>query len=254
MKNRSVLLAVLILAGAYSQPVLADSDDGVSNGWIPRWISRLELRPIVAGVMSGVSVNNIPDSIRQTTSYLGYPATLSANTKGLVVVYSFGLGFSLSGLNWLEFTMDFDYVNSYTGGQTTWNQIGYPSDDFVGYVFHGFSLDPGIKIILSTMHDSEGVEFLQVYAKTGIKRHWFTLSSGTDAYNQFAAQNNMSIDGYSYTVGAGIAFYMYGMEYQHSVSFVGYPKIRTDSFIFMLDLNFFVFNQKWCFSAFGCVW
>ena len=252
MKNRYVALFVLLSVGAFSQPALADDpDEGVFGAYLP-WISRIEFR--LATASEGVSINNLPDQVRQVTEYnRGIPHTLPSPAKGSTMADSFGFGFSFSKLNWLEFSLDLVlHTNSYSGGRTTWNEIGFPSDDYLGYEFHGYSIDPGIKIVPYAIHTSDGFEFFQVYGKAGIQKHYFTLASGTDAWSAFTAQNSLPIDGYSYTVGAGFAVYIVYFEYLRSVSFGGYPKTSTDRYI--VGLNVSIVNLKGCLANFiGCM-
>jgi len=257
MISRSAFAVILAFAGAYPSPVFSDQEkandpspsaqpvkkEEGAFSWLPWWISKVEPRLLFGSV--DLRLSNLPNSVRQvneynsTTQYL-----LPDQTGGSLKVVSWGLGFSFFDLNWLEFTLDVTQrTSNYTRGRSTWSEIGFPSDDYIGYVYRGVSLDPAIKIIPIT-YSVMGFEAIQAYFKVGLKKHFDTLSSGTDAWNKFTAQNNLNLNGYSHTIGFGFVFLMLNWEYQRSVSYSSYP--RTVENTFLLGLTYSAVARKWC--------
>jgi hypothetical protein len=247
------LLMVICPALAYAEQNATDPNEPIdyhkpekdgAYPFLPWWISRLEFR-----LMSGsenLAISNLPDPIRQVTEYnRGIPHTLPSQTGGsLTGVGSFGFGISFADLNWLEFTLDFTFRDSnYTGGETTWSQIGFPSDDFLGYTYEGFSIDPALKIV-PVSYSLGGWEVVQAYFKIGLQKHFDTISSGTDAWNQFTAENRLSVNGYSHTIGFGFVFFIFNWEYQRAISYFNQPKMDERTYYF--GLVFSAEAARWC--------
>ena len=232
MKSRSVSGILLALVSAYSFSAFANQDDQNSlaptsstvqptnSTWdkITTWVSRLEVRYIVMG-STRMKVRNIPNSVSTATEYHGNsPIALPSQTSGVCSLNGFGTGFSVYGLNWLVLTQDFTTRHSYNGGRTTWSEIGFSSDDYIGYAYNGRTIDFSFKVIPLSFSIA-GFELVQAYFKSGIQQHSGTLSSGSDAWNAFTPQNGLAINGYSYTFGAGFIVPFISVEYLHGISF-----------------------------------
>ena len=249
----AVLLMVTCPALAYAEQNAADPNEPIdyhkpdkdgAYSWLPWWVSRLEFR-LLWGT-SNIGINNLPDQVRHVNEYNSITSyTLPDHTGGTIgAVTTLGLGFSLVDLNWLEFALDFSFrANNYTVGRSTRSEIGFLSDDYIGYNYGGFSIDPAIKIV-PISYSLGGFEAFQAYFRIGLQKHFDTLSSGTDAWNQFTAQNRLEINGFSHIIGFGFDVLVFNWEYQRIVSYFSQPKMVESVHLF--GVTFSTVAKRWC--------
>jgi hypothetical protein len=213
--------------------------------WIPKWISRIEFRLVAGG--GTLHMRQAPDFVRNITDYdLHQPHQLSDQPSGNYVAYSIGAGISFAKINWLELTYDISFrPSTYHRGRTTWNEMPFPPyDSYAGYEYHGNTSDLSIKIIPISF-SAEEQECFQGYFKTGIRKHFGELSSGTDAWSSFHRQNQLPLNEFAYTMGGGGIFFGFlTFEYMHSTSFTDRPKVTDDIYLFGLIVSFV--TPGWC--------
>lgn len=153
---------------------------------------RLKFR-VHVGIES-IHIRDVPEPTRHVTSYLGSPVTLSQNTGGAAFLLSLGVGTAF----WrrLEFNVDFTYHDSGGGGRTTWNEVGFASDDYVDYAYSGPSIDTSVVLRLY-----KGLEVV-----FGSRISWASLHGGVDAYSLFSEQTTTSFPRLQPLVGSAYRF------------------------------------------------
>jgi len=131
-----------------------------------------------------VEIKDIPDDVRQVHAYRSEETTLlPKHTSGgaNAIFTSFGIG--LNALNRVELSADFVWRSSFSGGNTTLNQVEFPTDNYVGYQYIGPSIMLGIS----------GRVLYGLYLTTGYAFNWTRLESGTDAFDEFHVQHSVNI-------------------------------------------------------------
>ena len=130
-------------------------------------------------------ISNIPEEMRLVNEF-NRPNNLhqlSAKTKGSVVGFGFGTGLTFFERINLVYDLSF-YINSYQGGRDTWSEIGFPSDDYLGYSLKSKLSDLSLAL---TVFKGEGY---YVFLNSGIRFFRCKFYSGSDAFNTFDVQNS----------------------------------------------------------------
>lgn len=124
-----------------------------------------------------LAVREIPDETRRVQSFNGIPVTLGRNTGGFVSAISLGAGLVLPYR--AELTGHVGAIAGGAGGRHTWSEVGFPSDDFVGYTVRGWFVDlTGGYRVLGPM-----------YLRAGIRMGDIEINSGYDAFGSFRSEH-----------------------------------------------------------------
>jgi hypothetical protein len=202
------------------------------GNWIKFQLPRLGI------FINKTRIKNIPENLRMVSEYNRQTNIhkLPSNTGGALHGYSIGIGIVLA--NKVELLYDIVKRESYSGGRSTWSEIGFPSDDYIGYRYNGKDKN----LCVAVRFSNEGEPEVFTYLKTGIRFHDNKISSGTDAFGEFHPQNSMNISNRSYLLGAGIKVSVdaieWSFEFDYGNSFNKTPLVRSYglSFIFNIQL------------------
>jgi hypothetical protein len=165
------------------------------------WI-RFEIPRI--GLDAGYAcVTDLPDSVRAVTEYKRPDRrhTLPFDTGGSLAGVSVGAGILVAQRVGLSY--DAAFRNSYHGGRTTWSEIEFDyADDYIGYRYRGW--DSTLSGTVDLTRYANG----RIYVRSGIRLYHVTLSSGTDAYAEFSAQNSLRLnDRKSIVIAGGVRWW-----------------------------------------------
>ena len=209
----NALVLGLVLTGAQ----LARAEEEKSDPLIGRIEFKLGLGGARAHILS------IPDGMRsvqayhQTTSYL-----LPAKTEGEFGGFILGGGVAFRNMKWWGINLDLASADSFLRGRDTWSEIGFPSDDYIGYRYHGLNVDLSTKLIpIWHVLAHSDLENLQLYVRAGLRTRITWLESGTDAWNTFDEHHEMSLFGESLLFGFGLRLYMLELEYRVARPWLG---------------------------------
>ncbi len=197
---------------------VAHADDEVES---PSWMGRAEFK--IGYAHGETRISGIPDQMRsvrgyhKSESYL-LPSETEGGYGGLIL----GVGLAFRHLEWTGFNVDFSFMDSFHKGRDTWSEIGFPSDDYIGYRYHSINFDVSAKLIpfSYTLSDIPW-EVFQLYARVGFRTRIAWLNSGTDAWNEFEKQHDMSLFGESILLGVGVRVYVFEIEYLVSRPWLG---------------------------------
>lgn len=192
------------------------------RNWIKCQLPRLGI------LINKTQIKNIPENIRIVSEYNRETNThkLPSNTGGTLYGYSIGIGIILADK--VELAYDIVYRESYSGGRTTWSEIGgFPSDDYIGYRYNGKDKNLSAVVRFSL----EDIPKVFAYFKAGIRFHDNKISSGSDAFGEFHTQNSMNISNRSYLLGVGFKvsgdIIEWSFEFEYGNSFSKTPLVRS---------------------------
>lgn len=213
-----------------------DKKETKKKGWIRFQIPRLRFG------YGWARIKNVPDSIRTVHEYNreNNIHQLPKHTGGALQFYSIGVGVIL--LDRIELTYDLTSRDSYMQGTTTWDQIGFPSDDYLGYRLHG--KDSNISLAYRFIRKPH----LIAYSKFGLNFNDYSLSSGSDAWNKFNPQHSVDLNYRSYAAGLGCKFsaiyYELGLEFDYAFKSSVYDNISVQGFFISLQVNILIKARK----------
>jgi hypothetical protein len=146
-------------------------------------------------------IRNIPDGMRTIPEY-GYEIRkgyLPSKIQGRTFFGTLGFGYTFGQK--VDLNCDFEYIQSYSGGRSTWNEVSFPgADDYVGYRYNGFIVTP--LVYFYPFRDE--VEESNLYLVGGVAINLNTkFSSGQDAWNSFHPIYEIRA-GNSLILGAGV--------------------------------------------------
>ena len=195
------LFQTAILLGGLHASVLAQSLDGSGQLEGPSErtaVIRFEI-PRLSLEFGHASLADLPASVRDVGEFSrrSNRHTLPINSGGTLGGGSIGAGVLIAQR--IELAYDFAVRNSGGGGRTTWSEIGFPSDDYVGYKYEG------LDSTFSAAYRIAG----NCFARSGIRVHHKTVSSGADAFGQFWPENSVDINRRSLVFGGGYRVWTY---------------------------------------------
>ncbi len=152
---------------------------------------------------SFASIGNIPEDMRRVSEYNRETKfhTLSSHGSGFVFGGTIGGGATI--LRKVELAIDWSFfINSYQAGRDTWSEIGFPSQDYLGYAYKGRTTD--FSMTLPFVRDAfEGRTIGECYVRGGARKEGFRFASGADAWNTFLPQHEIKQNHWAYLAGVG---------------------------------------------------
>jgi hypothetical protein len=232
-----VLKSILCICILFAVSASAAAQETSKRNWIKLQLPRLGI------LINKTQMKNIRENIRIVSEYSCETNThkLPSNTGGTLYGYSIGIGIVLADK--VELAYDIVYRESYSGGRTTWSEIGFPSDDYIGYRYNGKDKNLSAVVRFSL----EDVPKVFAYFKTGIRFHDNKISSGADAFGKFHTQNSMDINNRSYLFGVGfkvsVDIIEWSLEFEYSNSFSKTSLVRSYGLSFALYSIFYHYKN-----------